>query len=504
MTPSSGDLVAAPRAGGMHVGAPAAVRPPARARAGGPLGAPAQLGRAVYRLLTSVRFAVVQIVAIGIAGVAGIVVPQLPGIAFRSAADYAERMGILRDRVEPSLGRGLTDAFEAAGLFRVFTAWWFTALLALLAISIVVCTLDRTPRLWRAARDVRVAQPEPFYDSALPDRAVIAGGLDAGDVRAALRRARYRVREEAGVDGVRYLYGDRNQNHKLFTLVTHAGLVGFLLAAAITSRLGFETGILLPEGQAIPVESIGTPGLVSVKNLGFSAPRAADGRFADFTTDLAVYQGGREIARKTIRVNDPLEAAGYTFHQNFFGPAVDLTLRDASGGLLWAGPVPLDKESAGRPYGRLDVPGRNEGMELLLDRTDAGAPLLVMLGYRQTGTAADGTPQVDTAFVGGLEPGRSYSTPAGDLAISFDRVSAYSGVVVKRDPGAPVVWASFLLLLAGLCLTFYFPRRRAWVRLDPSGEVRLVARADRTVDLRRELTALLEDLVARRARGGAR
>jgi hypothetical protein len=104
------------------------------------------------------------------------------------------------------------------------------------------------------------------------------------------------------------------------------GLVGFLVAAAVTSRLGFETGILLPEGQALPVESIGTAGLVSVKSLGFSAPRDANGRFTDFATDLAVYQGGREIARKTIRVNDPLETAGYTFHQNFFGPAVDPAL----------------------------------------------------------------------------------------------------------------------------------------------------------------------------------
>jgi len=112
------------------------------------------------------------------------------------------------------------------------------------------------------------------------------------------------------------------------------------------------------------VESLGTAGLVSVKNLGFSATRDADGRFTDFTTDLAVYRDGREIARKTIRVNDPLEAAGYTFHQNFFGPAVDLTLRDGSGRVVWTGPVPLDEVNAGRPYGRFTIPGRDEGIEL--------------------------------------------------------------------------------------------------------------------------------------------
>ncbi|MCU0477681.1 MAG: cytochrome c biogenesis protein ResB [Chloroflexi bacterium] len=474
---------------------------PAGARAlpaRGPLNAPARLGRAIYGLLTSVRFAVVQIVAIAVAGVIGIIVPQLPGAALRSPADYAEQMEILRARVEPSLGLVLTDVFEALGFFRVFSAWWFTALLALLAVSIVVCTLDRTPRLWRSAREVRVAQPDAFYDPALPDRAVIVGGLAAADVRAALRRSRFRVREAEGVDGGRYLYGDRNQNAKLFTLISHAGLVGFILAAAITSRMGFESGILLPEGQAIPVQSIGTAGLVSIKNLGFSAPRDETGRFSDFTTDLAVYQGGREIARKTIRVNDPLEAAGYTFHQNFFGPAADLTVRDGAGRLLWAGPVPLDEVNAGRPYGRFTIPGRDEGIELLLDAAEGKAPLLVMLGFRPIGGAPDGELQVETTFVGGAEPGRTYATPSGDLSIAFEEVTAYSGVIVKRDPGASIVWISFALLIVGLSLTFYFPRRRVWAHLAPSGELRLVARADRYVDLRREFSRLLEDLVARR------
>jgi len=458
----------------------------------------ARPGRAIYGLLTSVRFAVVQIVAIALAGVAGIVVPQLPGVASRSPADYAEQMAILRARVEPALGTLPADLLEALGLFRVFTAGWFTALLALLAVSIVVCTLDRTPRLWRSARDVQVVQPDTFFDPALPNRAVIAGGLRAEDVHAALRRAGFRVRAEEGVGGVRFLFGDRHQHAKLFTLITHAGLVGFILAAAITSRFGFETGILLPEGQALPVESIGSADLVSVKSLGFSAPRDAEGRFTDFTTDLAVYRSGAEIARKVIRVNDPLEAAGYSFHQNFFGPAVDLTIRDGAGRLLWAGPIPLDEVNGGRPYGRFSIPGREEGLEMLLGTDAEGAASLAVIGYRIVGEDPAGGPLVETVFVGGAAPGRTYVVETSDLQVTFEKVSAFSGVIVKRDPGASIVWGSFILLIVGLSLTFYFPRRRTWARLAPSGELSLVARADGSVDLRREFGRLLEDLVARR------
>jgi cytochrome c biogenesis protein len=325
---------------------------------------------------------------------------------------------------------------------------------------------------------------------------VIVGGLAAGDVRAALRRAHFRVREAVEPDGVIYLHGDRHQNAKLFTLISHAGLVGFILAAAITSRFGFETGLLLPEGQALPVESIGSVGLVSVKSLGFTAPRGEDGRFADFTTDLAVYRDGTEIARKVIRVNDPLDAAGYSFHQNFFGPAVDLTIRDGARRLLWAGPVPLDEVNAGRPYGRFAIPGREEGLEMLLGEDADGAPSLAVLGYRVVGEDASGAPVVETTFVGGAAPGRTYVVDTSDLRITFEEVTAYSGVIVKRDPGAGVVWVSFALLIVGVALTFYLPRRRVWARLAPSGELRLVARSDREVDLRREFTRLLEDLLA--------
>jgi cytochrome c biogenesis protein len=479
--------------------APPTTATPLRAgSAAGWLGLPVRLGRAIYGLLTSVRFAVVQIIAIALAGVVGTIIPQLPGIAFRSPADYAERMEILRARIEPALGPVVVDALEALGFVRVFSAGWFTALLAILVISIVACTIDRTPRLWRAARELRVVQPRAFFDPDLPGRAFISGGLAAGDVRAALQRARFGVREEVDSAGVHYVYGDRNRYASLFTLITHAGLVGFILAGAVSSRFGFEAGLLLVQGQAIPVAAIGTPDLVHMKNLNFSAPRDEEGRFLDFATELAVFQGGREIARQTIRVNEPLSAAGFTFHQNFFGPAVDLTIRDGAGGLLWAGPIPLDYESAGQPYGRFMIPGREEGLELLLGQDAAGGPSLAVVGYRVVGEGSYGEPVVETTFVGGASPGRTYVVQASDLWITFEEVTAYSGVIVRRDPGAPIAWFSFGLLIVGLALTFYFPRRRVWARLEPDGELRLVARADRDVELRREFSSLLEDLVARR------
>jgi hypothetical protein len=59
------------------------------------------------------------------------------------------------------------------------------------------------------------------------------------------------------------------------------------------------------------------------------------------------------------------------------------------------------------------------------------------------------------------------------------------------------VWLAFGLLIAGLAVTFYLPRRRVWARVDAAGELRIVGRSERYVDFEREFARLLEDLAAR-------
>ncbi|HEU0235759.1 MAG TPA: cytochrome c biogenesis protein ResB, partial [Candidatus Limnocylindrales bacterium] len=98
-------------------------------------------------------------------------VRQLPGFAFRSPGDYAAAMADLHARYDPVLGAGFVDLLERLQLFRVFSSTWFSVGLVILIVSIVVCTLDRTPRLWRQVSDVRVVQPDPYFDPRLPDRA---------------------------------------------------------------------------------------------------------------------------------------------------------------------------------------------------------------------------------------------------------------------------------------------------------------------------------------------
>ena len=462
---------------------------------------PATAGRAVWGLLTSVNFAVAQIIFLGLLGVVGMTIRQLPSFAFRSLGDYEAEMARLRAIYEPGLGAATVDVLEQLQAFNIFTSPWFSGALVVLVVSIVVCTLDRTPRLWRQSADVRVVQPEPFFDPALPDRAIVPGAPPADVIGRVLRRHRFQVRTERSGEAI-HLYGDRNQWTKLATLLTHLGLILFLVAAAVTSRLGDEQGLVVAEGDSLTVGPIGTPGLLLVRNFGFDAPGFETGQAADFTTDLAVYRDGQLVARRVVRVNEPLEAGGYSFHQNGFGPAPDLLIRDATGATLWSGPVPLTEQHEGLPFGILSVPSRDVGLQLLLDRGPGGVGVLLVLPYRVVGTRPDGSPEVSVLDPLAIARGETQAGRGLDFTIGFQAMSDYTVLIARRDPGQAIVWAAFGSLITGILITFYLPRRRIWARLRPDGELALVGRSDRYVDFDREFGRLLDDLVAVRGATG--
>jgi cytochrome c biogenesis protein len=241
-----------------------------------------------------------------------------------------------------------------------------------------------------------------------------------------------------------------------------------------------------------------------VKNHRFEAPGFLEGRPTDFTTDLSVYRDGEEIARKTIRVNDPLAVAGYTFHQNGFGPAPRLVVRDADGKPLWDAQVPLTESAGGLPYGILAVPGRDLGLQLLLDRADNGLGRVIVLPYRVVGTDAEGRPIPENYPPVRLFRGDVRTSPELDLSIELTDFGEYTLLIAKSDPGQGIVWLAFLSLITGIAITFYLPRRRVWARLVLDGRLGLVWRSDRYVDVEREFGRLLDDLVAVRQPAGHR
>ena len=428
----------------------------------------------VRALLANVQFAMVQIAAVTIAASVGVALQQLPDYALLSASDYALEMGQLRALYEPTLGP-LVDVFERLGLFRIFTAPWFTALLALLTVSITVCTLDRLPKIRAVTARSRVEQPGSFFDASLAGRGTmhLATALTAEQSEDAAARVAQQMRArgweastspDPEASGGQIVHGDRFRRSYRFTLVMHTGLVLLIAGAALSGALGYTQGILLTNGEALPVGKIGSAGGLVVENRAFSAPRTESGAFADFTTDLALYRDGAQVAEKVIRVNDPLMYDGWSFHQNFFGPTVKLEIRSITGDLLWSGEAPLTATVEGAPYATLPIPGSSAGLELLLQRDPVGAAALLVVASEPVAPLSS---EVRTLFASVLAPGEVASAPNVNFTVQLQAVSSYTGIIARRDPAAAIVWLAAALIMTGLTLTLRRPRARLWIRIQP-------------------------------------
>ena len=130
----------------------------------------------------------------------------------------------------------------------------------------------------------------------------------------------------------------------------------------------------------------------------------------------------------------------------------------------------------------------------LLTRLGDGSSRLVLQGIE----SLPGGDATATRFQALLDKAATtdHAQTAG-VSITWDETAAWTGMVIRNDPGQALVWIAFVALIVGLVLTFYFPRRRCWVRIDPERSS-LALLGDRSLDLPRELRSIAAALDASR------
>jgi cytochrome c biogenesis protein len=445
----------------------------------------------LWHLLTSMRFAVILILALALAGLAGTVIIQAPPGVLLDPDAKREWLNEIR----PKYG-GWTGFMDQVQLFEIFTSIWFRAMGAALAISVIACSAHRVPGLWKTAVRPHVDVGERFFEHAPQHEAIVlrtspSRALD--DVQGVLRKHRYRTVTQD--DGVIHLYADHNRWAPFASTAGHLSLVVILAGAMVGSAFGFRDGeFMIAEGatMAVPME----PGLAVRLDAFRDEYYASTGAPSDYASDLVLFRDGTEVARQTIRVNDPLRYDGITFYQSFYGPAVVLSIRDEASTVTLTEGVPLAWRAteANRAVGRFSIPEAN--MVAWVVGTGGSADPLIKPGqvrvelYRADGEGAAVAAQTITQG----EP----ATVAG-LTFTFERERQFTGLSVARDPGVILVWIGCFLLFAGFVVVFMFPHRRLWVRIVPRAgrgstvSLATVGRRD-TVGAGAEFSALVEDI----------
>jgi cytochrome c biogenesis protein ResB len=84
-------------------------------------------------------------------------------------------------------------------------------------------------------------------------------------------------------------------------------------------------------------------------------------------------------------------------------------------------------------------------------------------------------------------------TVVGGYVYTFEGSREFSGISVKRDSGAWFIWVATGMLVVGLGITFYVPRRRLWIRL--TGErTQIAALAEKSGGFEKDMRTLANRL----------
>jgi len=401
-----------------------------------------------WKSLTSVRLALILLLVLALAALVGTILPQDRVYGF-----YVERFG-------PQFAWFI----DRLGLDRVYRSPWFLALITLLVINLVACSLDRIPQALRRLR--HPLDPERYL--ALPERGRVHWPARMQEAPSVLEHDCNAIlgpgpRLEQGETV--WLLRSRGRVGVLGPYIIHLSIILIILGGMVGKLWGVRGHLHLVEGQtggALEVEGreAELPLDFAVRLDRFQVEFYPDGPPSEYRSDLSFLRDGREVEKTVCRVNHPVEFGGFTFYQSTYQTAL-------------GGPVRLEVDHQGHktaveaaPRQRVMLPDGNGAiMVVRADGNLQGRGPAVQIAY----LTGRGHPLIFWVFQnqppeGDQQPGPHRFRLAG-LDFRFT-----SGLLVKRDPGVGWVYAGFILLLPGFWLAFFTPRQRWAVSLQPDGK----------------------------------
>jgi len=415
------------------------------------------VGAALREGFASIRLTIVLLLLLAGTSILGTLIPQN-----EAPATYRALFGDTGYRF-----------FRALDLFDLYHSWWFQLLALLLAVNLVVCSAERVSRQW-ALLTGKTPVPDPRRFEGAEARAAFEDPREPAALLAAVeplfRRRFRRVAVRETQTGGRFLFGESGRGSRWGVYAVHASVLLLLVGGLIGSRFGFDGFVNIPEGETVQTIQLRNTGErlrlpFAIRCESFTVRFYETGAPSEFRSRLVLLEEGREVLRRDILVNDPLEYRGITIYQSSYGtlPGREVQLSFTS-------------RETGMIYTREMKPGDEFAIP-------EGLGTFVLLDLRPNASFR-GSP-VGDAFVGRLIPREGEAVEVllpvrfptfdrmrrGEVVIAVEEVKQrhYTGLQVNRDPGVPVVYAGFVLMLVGCYVTFFRAHRQAGLRLEPHG-----------------------------------
>jgi cytochrome c biogenesis protein len=425
---------------------------------------------AIWRVFVSLRLTFVLLILIAIGAILG--------MSFDQTQSFDQ---FIEERTATGFMASLQDFFE---LHDAFHSWWFSLSILLLSANLIACSIERLPRIFFEYR-----RPRPFLTGRRLLGLPIKAELDLPDeahVQSALRTFFQKKAIAPKVFGdAHYYFYDRHSFGRFGVYIVHIALLIIMFSSIYATQNGIDASMLIEKGakeRFIKVKGIG--GVNYTHDLGFYVgcddfrlKTFVDDSPMEYESDLTITSAGPSFRpqSQTVRVNQPLNFAGFTFYQANYRPmssekTVMLLVKNDEGfrkiySAKLNTPIKLPDDTLLTPT------------KIFEDFGGLGSAL------RLDTTTADGKPTFFHVFR--KYPDFDKNIRAQPYQISLHGVDQHyaTGLSVAYMPGLSIIFTGFAILLVGLYLCFLVTPARFFARVEPNScggfTVQLAAQAFR-------------------------
>ena len=281
------------------------------------------------------------------------------------------------------------------------------------------------------------------------------------------------------------LFSERSRISEMAVYIVHASLLLIFFGFIVDSLYGWRGFLMLSPGTASNQVEMKNGSMrtipFAIRCDGTGEETYADGTPKRWWSKLAVVDGGREISRKEIVVNDPLVYQGLRFYQASYGRTgkLDQLILNANPANGTAG-APQEISLAMNQTVALDADTSVQLVEFIPDfvvqdgRVYARSKDIVNPAVHMIVTSKKANTSVNVWLpeMPGVDENASspYTFDPKDL-----KTGVFTGLQVSHEPGQWAVWTGVVLMAIGLTFVFYVVHMRFWVVpvVDARGRVAL-------------------------------
>jgi cytochrome c biogenesis protein len=422
----------------------------------------------VWNILCSVKLTIVLLIILAIISIFGTVVPQQ-----ENAIEFAQK-----------LSPGLVKMLASLQVFDMYHSIWFRIIICALALNLIVCSINRFPATLKLFRSMPRPDREKPFENLPPQRSILVNAElhEAADRVAEILKRSYRNVNRRNTGRGDFFYGEKGRYSHFGVYLVHLSVLLILIGAVMGSVLGFDAYANIAEGGS--VDQVALRKSRNPKKLGFNVHCEKfivefydSGAPKEYRSDLVFRSGGKVLRKGSLFVNHPITFRGITFYQSSYGTLPGDRVRLT---FIQEGEDPRNSTLEMELKKTVRLPG-NDGQFLVADIRDdfmrMGPAVLIVVKppegdeirfwlFRHQEMIKERFPGIFEKFPK-LNPSsyRPYTFFLDEIESIY-----YTGLQVNKDPGVPLVWAGFFMIVAGLFVTFFTSHRRIWVRVSKPRE----------------------------------